>query len=373
MSWYWESIQAENVYPAYRALADFTGRTSWGRGRWEPVSFQTSGDPPVTLGEVIAGGQPFSATLPLNTQWGPKLPGQLALANPLSAGFAPTALNSFVHGTAHADLRIPLKVQAWLGTNAQLLMHLNSVSDGAILTVRRDGAEVFRRSLPNKDGAWLVNDEYNEDIPVALPAGKHLIEIRNAGVDWFYLDWLRFEPVLRADYTGGWQPSPVAVGLRGEAETLVYVVSPQVNFPANATNQTVEPLRGARIILKNSPAGRYLAAWYDPQTAGKLGETGGVSDGLQLALPLPECIEDLAGHILSVKDFSLQSPTRLPDGSFQAVVAGEAGRNYRIEASADLAAWQSLVLLTNVAAEATFHDAAAADLGQRFYRARFEE
>jgi hypothetical protein len=83
---------------------------------------------------------------------------------------------------------------------------------------------------------------------------------------------------------------------------------------------------------------------------------------------------DLLNEVgLSVKDFSLQSPTRLPDGQFQAVVAGEAGRNYRIEASADLAAWQSLALLTNIPAEAVFRDSAAPSLSRRFYRAKIEE
>jgi len=116
-----------------------------------------------------------------------------------------------------------------------------------------------------------------------------------------------------------------------------------------------------------------LAGWCDAQTARRTGETTGVSDGLQLALPLPEFLEDLAGRIVVVKDFSLRSPARLPAGQFQTVLAGEAGRSCRIEASADLAAWQSLALLTNLPAAAVFQDAAAAALSRGFCRAKAEE
>jgi len=49
-----------------------------GQGTWTPLAFQTSGEPPVAVGEPVVGGKPFIAQLPLNSQWGAKLKGQLA-------------------------------------------------------------------------------------------------------------------------------------------------------------------------------------------------------------------------------------------------------------------------------------------------------
>ena len=49
MSWYWENIHAENVYPLYHALRDFTSQTSWAQGRWSNPGFQTPGPAPATV------------------------------------------------------------------------------------------------------------------------------------------------------------------------------------------------------------------------------------------------------------------------------------------------------------------------------------
>jgi hypothetical protein len=229
MSWWWESIHAENLYAVYRALRDFMNRTHWGQGTWEPIAFKTNGDPPAQVGDVRSGDPPFTATLPLNGTWGAKPRGQLALADALSAAQAPQLLSSFVHGPAHAELRVPLKVHLWCGANARLTLHVNSVSAGAVMAVASDGRTLLQQSLPNRDGGSQVNNEYNEDFTVELPKGRQLIEVRNTGQDWFYLDWLRVENALPAEYADAWKPSPIATGLRGETESLLYVVSPHVN------------------------------------------------------------------------------------------------------------------------------------------------
>jgi len=370
MSWWWEQIHAENLYPYYRAMGTFLRSTTWGRGRWSPLGFRTHGDPPTTLTELVAGGQPFTARLPLNAQWGAKLRGQLALASPLSATGASTYLNSFVHGSAHPDLRLPLRVEAWLGVGARMTLHVNSVSDHARLAVFRSGAKIFERSLPNLDGSYQVNHEYNTNYTVDLPEGHQVIEVRNTGGDWFYLDWIEFDPVLPATYSGNWQPSPIAAGLRGDAESLVYVVSPQVSFPAQATAAVIEPTRGAVLTITNLPPGRYQAAWYDPSHGGFVGETvASGSDGV-LELPLPEFREDLAGRMRIVAEVSIGSPVWSPAGQFRAAVTGPAERAYQVEVSDSLRSWDPLIEFTIGTEPFSFHDPAAGWFPPRFYRAR---
>ncbi len=72
------------------------------------------------------------------------------------------------------------------------------------MNVRVDGASVFTQNVPQLDGSYDVNNEYNRDYIVNIIPGKHLIEIRNAGADWFYLDWIRLESVQPATYSGNW-------------------------------------------------------------------------------------------------------------------------------------------------------------------------
>src|SRR5581483_11362688 len=264
ISWWWETIQSENDYSDYSALRGILGQTGWGTGAWTNIGFQTSGPPPPTVGNLLPSGNPFAVSLVLDGTWGGKPSGRLAVANPAASGYSAVTLNSFVHGAWHSDLKVPFILSAWLTNNARLVMHLNSVSDSSVMVVRANGAELFRTNLPNLDGGYAVNNEYNLDIPVNLPAGKRLIEITNAGGDWFYLDSVRLEQVLPANYSSNWQPSCEAIGLRGPHESLLYAVAPQVSFPASATNAALPQQHLQTITLTNWPGGSFIADWYDP-------------------------------------------------------------------------------------------------------------
>jgi hypothetical protein len=297
MSWYWDLIQSENDYPVYSALGAILNRTGWERGRWTNINFQTSGTPPSTVGDPIPGGQPFNVQLPLDGGWADMTPGRLAIPNASAANYSASTLKSFVHGIWHSDLKTPFQLSAWFTNNAQLIMHLNSVSDGSIMVVLADNARLFTTNLQNLDGGYDVDEEYNTDISVNLPAGKHIITITNAGNDWFYLDWVQLNQVLPATYAANWQPSPEAIGLRGPHESLLYVVSPDAAFPAGGTNATLPLQHGQMVILTNWPAGNFFAEWYDPASAAFIGMMEAVTANGSLTLLLPDFSEDLAGIV----------------------------------------------------------------------------
>ena len=142
------------------------------------------------------------------------------------------------------------------------------------MSVRANGVEKFRRALPNKDRGFLVNNEYNEDLVVDLPPGRQRVEIRNAGGDWFYLDWVRLEGVLPARYENDWRPSPAATGIRSGGEMLVHVVAPGFEYPAGATVTNPPPSMGAEIVVLGAPAGNYACVWFrttDGLEAGRVG------------------------------------------------------------------------------------------------------
>ncbi len=300
MSWWWESLHAENLYPLYAAASRFTAPTSLGAGAWQPVSFRQPPPAPTNVGALLPGGQPFAVKLGLNTQWGALLSGALAVPSPEAALESAGALNAYVQGTAHPELRIPFLIDAWWGAGAQVVLHLNSVSQGAILSVRADGGEIFRQVLTNLDGLHEVNNEYNIDIPLAVPAGHHQVEIRNAGGDWFYLDWVRLENLLPSEYTGGWQPQPVGIGVRGDSETLVYALNPRIKYPGLVTNAVIEPVRGGTLTLSNWPGGVFRARWQDAATAAEIGATTAASSNGLLTLRLPDFREDAVARIQAI-------------------------------------------------------------------------
>ncbi len=368
MSWWWENLHGENVYPTYAALGKILNRTGWGRGDWTNLVFSASLTPPAVVGDLLANGPPFTVTLPLSTGWGTMLPGQLAVPNAGAASYSASALNSFVHGTSHADLKIPFRLHAWFTNNARLVMHLNSVSWNSSLTVRVDGSQLYRTNLPNLDGGYSVNNEYNLDLAVNLPAGRRLVEIVNLGADWFYLDWVRLEQVLPAVYTNDWQPPCEAIGLSGSREALLYVVAPGTAFPGSATNASLPLQQGQTVTITNWPAGEFFAEWYDPSSAALAGRSHTTTTNGALVLPLPDFQADLAGILYGRA--RLIPCGVLPTGDFQFQIDSETGGRYGIEVSTNLDQWLPFCLLTNATGTSLLTDPGAARAPLKFYRAR---
>lgn len=368
MSWYWEDIAGENDYPVYAALGAILNRTGWGRGAWTNINFQSSGAPPPTVGDPLPGGQPFNVQLPLDGGWAHLNPGRLAVPNAGAADYSAGALNSFVHGIWHADLKTPFQLSAWFTNNAQLVMHLNSVSDASTLVVLADNVQLFSTNLPNLDGTYVVDGEYNTNISVSLPAGKHIITITNTGGDWFYLDWVELDQVLPAAYAGNWQPSPAAIGLNGSRESLLYVVSPNAAFPAGGTNATLPVQHGQTVTLTNWPAGIFYAEWYNPSNAVFLGVSNAVTASGGLTLTLPDFREDLAAII-----YPPSTMTSLGvDGAFnyQFGFNSETGGRYSIEKSTNLVNWTPFLALTNNLGTLLLTDPSVQTNARAFFRAK---
>ncbi len=338
MSWWWENLYSENVYILHSALYSVLGGTHWEQGGYQPIRFITSGAVPSTVGSSISGGAPFDIVLVPGGQWAAKPSGLLAVANPDSADYAATSLNAFVHGSAHADLKTPFKLNAWFGPGAQVVPHVDSVSTGAKLGIYIDNKLVLSTNLPDKDGLYNPTaKEYNIDIPAPVPTGQHTVELRNLGLDWLYLDYVRLEQVLPAQYAGNWQPSPSAIGLRGPVDALLYVVAPGVDYPAHATNAVLAAQSGKSVTLANWPAGAFAVRWYSTTNGAVAGEFSATTTNGVLTLPLPDFSEDLAGIVIAPPVF--RGPQTSASGGFQFDVVGPQGYSYEIDRSAGLSEW----------------------------------
>jgi hypothetical protein len=335
---------------------------------WTNISFTTSGAPPVTVGDLIPGGQPFNVVVVPSGVWGATPTGRLAVPNLQAAAYAGVSLNSFVQGAWQPTLRVPFALNAWFTNGARVVIHLNSVSVSAAMAVLVDGAQLCSTNLPNLDGLNEVNNEYNLDVPLNLPAGNHLIEITNPALGWVYLDWVRLEQVLPATYPGHWQPTPDAIGLRGSHESLLYVVAPWVSFSGSSTNAVLPLQQGQTVKLTNWPAGPFVAEWFDPLSAAFLGLTEAVTTNGTLRLPLPDFSEDLAGIVYPPP--ALTPLGRDQTGAFQFRLDSETGGRYLIQTSSDLSTWTTYRTVTNETGALPLFDPSAATNSRAFFRAK---
>lgn len=298
MSWWWEDIHTDRAYTLYAALHQILNRAGWSEGAWAPADVAAPALPPTDLGEPLAGELPFNAPLALNAFRRILLSSEAAIATPLAAERSSEALSGFLRGTRQADQQRPLRVVAWFAENAKLVFHVDSVATEAELVVRIDGTDARREKLG--DPAALPpgqNRKIDREFTVALPAGKHRVEIANAGADWASLDAVRLERVRPSAYTGGYQHAPEVVALRREHRAALYLYSPWIAYPAGQHRYDAPLLTGQSVTLRHWPAGRYRAEWFDPRDARLVATTEATTADGELRLPAPDFSLDLAAVV----------------------------------------------------------------------------
>jgi len=154
------------------------------------------------------------------------------------------------------------------------------------LVVKVDGTECIAPNLRTSMVIGAVTNEYNIDLAVTLPSGKRLIEITNAGSDWFYLDWVRLEQVLPPPTPATGSRPPDAMPARSAARRWSMWSRPR-RLPRRRDNASLPQQQGQTIVLTSWPGGTFYADWYNPATAARLGLTQTAATNGILTLPLP--------------------------------------------------------------------------------------
>ena len=257
MSWWWEDLHRDRVYPLYTVLRDVMRRAGWEEGDWRPAAFVEAPPVPDRLDEPVAGGEPFSADVPLNQLRLNRVSGRAAFPSPLAVARAAERLSSYLHGSDNPQLQQEARMTAWFADSARLVFRVNSVAADADLVVRVDGEERLRAPLVDTDGMGALVDEIDQEFVVDLPAGRHTVELAHTGRDWVNLKSMRLERMLPASFAGGARFGVEAIGLRRDhAAAVVYVRSPYVAWPAGALRYNPPVVADAVVTLADWKAGK---------------------------------------------------------------------------------------------------------------------
>jgi hypothetical protein len=301
MPWWWQDMQADNVYPLFAALNEILNRAGWQQNEWTPIEFAGADNgPPTDLDQELPGGEPFTAQIALNgfRRMQSKVSGEVAVASPLAAARASENLSGYLRGSKEASRQRSLKLRAFLDGGAKLTLHVKSVASDATLVVRVDGKETWRTNFTAAGASATSPREINRDFTMDIPWGKPVIEVANdSGEDWILLDSLKLERVRPAGFAGGWEFPPECIGLRRAKQAVFYVYSPWVVFPAGALRYNPPLLTNQSVKLPYWPAGRFSAQWFDPCTGKTAGATEAATEGGVLTLPLPPFNDDLAAIV----------------------------------------------------------------------------
>ncbi len=120
---------------------------------------------------------------PFDAQWG-KLgwSGPYQLPEPDLSG-----LSRYVHGSVHREMQVDYQFAVDYPRAGAFSVDIDSVAAfGAVLELDVDGALAARMPILDRDGKNASGGlEIDSLYTVSVPAGKHLITIRNTGADWF--------------------------------------------------------------------------------------------------------------------------------------------------------------------------------------------
>jgi hypothetical protein len=298
MPWWWEKMHAEKIHgKLWLPLSRFLAGTGFGGPDWKPLRL------PKPSGRRLLGprkpGKPFTARIACGGNWGDRLPGFVALANPDEGR---GALHVFLHGREKADLRVPCRIQAELADGASLTVHVNSASNAAELAVLVDGKQVFHRPFPNKDGSTKVNGEYDEDVTVKLPSGRHEIEVANPGGDWLALDWVQVAGALPCEMESPKdEPKVLSYAMTDGKQALLWVIDPNYNYPNGAKDDDPRTLSGATVRLPGLPDGTYELEFWDTWGGQATGKARGQAKAGSLLVAFPPFQVDTAVRIRPVQ------------------------------------------------------------------------
>lgn len=296
--WYWETIHAQKQHALFAAAAKFTAGIDWpaeGMHSVEPRCRWLQAPSPLPRRDID-----FEV---IEAQWSDSeynRPRTVRVDRSGVHGQMPLA-NIQYGTTAHKEWHNPVRVEIDLPWATKYGVHVRNVSgwSGAKLALRLDGRMALEKDFPNTNPPGAHKDllQYTGWYEIDVPAGKHVVEVENTGVDWFYCDYrLRDglecpQPPLLAWATVGRNTALAWVRLEARSWTHVCI-----------TKEPIRPVAPSVLTIPQIAPGRWKAELWDTW-AGKILQTVpiDVSSDREAHISLPEITKDIAVQLKRMK------------------------------------------------------------------------
>lgn len=298
LTWWWEEIHHDNVYPIYAALSRILIRAGWHEGQWTPAAVGPALSPaPITTGELLPNGTVFSGKVTLNSVSWLNLKGEAAITGALAAERASEKLSNYLGGTAQGPRQRPMRLDAWWAADANITFRITELGGNAVIQVRVDGSEVSRQALAPETPPKGPSAKIDQEFTVAIPTGHHRVELENIGQQWLFIDSLRVQGVRESTFPEGWRYEPETVALRQADKAIIHVTSLWAVYPAGAQKYRPPIQHDATVSLTGWPDGKFIARWFNTETGQEITTTRGSTARGALALPVPDFVDDIAGIV----------------------------------------------------------------------------
>jgi hypothetical protein len=267
MLWWWDGyVHPKNVYHVLTPVKAFTDGIDWANTPFQPIeNIEINGDPnqPETFGDVTLSG---------SLGWGRTATNRYhALRDgTVKEGAVAVTLGSPKRGNPK-ELFSEVVWTLGMPKPGNVLVHLGEVCSGARLRITLDGREVLDRALatgePGK-GPWKRSkllepwkvwvSDYDEAIPIAVPAGRHELTLANTEGDW-----LQIRKLTLPSYRSSRFPEVDALGLAAEGRMIVWVHSRQSTWRAAFDGKTPDSQDHLSVNVATTSQASWRVEWWD--------------------------------------------------------------------------------------------------------------
>lgn len=297
LAWWWDSwIDAHNLHPRYRVLADFIAGMRFAEGAWTTVKagsldFAESGRSSQSGSSLIEQWRRNFEPLPA-TDGRPSIihveadgsfdrrdefMGQVYDPEHMPDWLSGDARNFWAYGPRSFDITWPVN-----GFVDVIVPEIDK-SPNPVLRVSLDGEEVLRRPLVVVDSlAREPGEDYFQRFRFAVKAGPHRLTVENVGRGFFTFA-LR---LVNHRVVNG--PDLQIRGLQSGDQMLLWLRHPEFNWLYDRVGIRPVRQRAGRLILTDVPAGTWRARWIDTLTGAQLGEETVRTVWGQLQVAVPE-------------------------------------------------------------------------------------
>jgi hypothetical protein len=291
LTWWWDNyVHPQNLYPVFTALARFCEGVPWTTADLKPaqaaVSWVTAPkpSPPRDLVLSCEGSSQVAGNVALDPTDPPDSLGRL-----------------YLYGAAQKDQQKPVTIELNRAVPGPLVLRIGRVWVLGILEVNLDGKPILREELPAGEGKgpWAKSEfdtrwniwgaDYDKDLAIEVPAGKHLVELYNAGRDGITLDRLTLPAYATRD-----RPNVRCCGLVGKGLALLWFQNGDHTLAALMDKRETVPVEGAKVTVPGIPASACAVEWWDTVTGVVTRTTQERATQAGLSLELPPLPADVA-------------------------------------------------------------------------------
>lgn len=299
MLWYWDGyVHPLDVYHVLTPVRKFADTVDWATTRFRPIAgirCDVGQEQPETF---------HTLTVPASVEWGTTPSSRYTVLRDGSVEGGPVAMTigSPKRGNT-GELPTRLTWTLDMPKAGKVIARLGQVCSRARLEIALDGQVQLARELPAGEpgkGPWksakrleqwkVWVSDYDEDIAIEVPAGRHDLVLANTDGDWLQIRSLSLPAYRSSRY-----PSINAVGLASDRLILLWLHNSESTWRTAYENKQ-PPLQKSIRARVPADGGIWRVDWWDTFRGQVIRQdTVQVADGL-LTLAVPDFASDLGAR-----------------------------------------------------------------------------